>query len=141
MESLDLLLVEDNPTDAHLIQRVFKQMDSPLRYHWVKDGESALNYLKGHPASLPRVILLDIKLPKVNGLEVLKEIRTTETLRRIPVVVLSTSAEETDLRTAYQQGANSYLVKPESYQQLRNMIAQFYTFWFHLTQVPPIGTS
>ena len=121
-EPLVILLVEDNPDHTELIKRSFQDHRLANKIYHVSDGEAALDYLfrKGEYAEAdksprPHVILLDLRLPKVDGLGVLKEIKATEELGRIPVVIVTTSEAERDLAQAYDSHANSYLVKPVDY--------------------------
>src|SRR5271169_3991209 len=113
--AVEILLVEDNPRDAELTLHVLKQKETSHAVHTVRDGEEALDFLfcRGRYASRtfespPRLVLLDVKLPKVNGLEVLQKVKDDPRTRAIPVVILTSSREERDLIAAYQNGANSY---------------------------------
>jgi hypothetical protein len=131
-----ILLVEDNPFDLDLAQRAFLRKKIPNPIQVARDGEEALSYLprweQGEP--LPVVILLDLKLPKVDGLEVLRQVKSHTQYRSIPVVVLSTSAEDRDIRTAYQLGANSYIVKPVDYHRFMEVASQLESYWCNLNQ-------
>lgn len=126
-----ILLVEDNPMDLELTIRAFKSqnLDNPLLI--ARDGEEALAFIekweKGEPK--PAVILLDLKMPKVNGLEVLQELKTHPQFKTIPVVVLTTSAESSDVHTAYQLGANSYIVKPVDFNKFLEVAKQIELYW------------
>lgn len=134
MDTLDLLLVEDSPEDAHLITRVLDKETPGLRLHWLRDGEEALTYLIDDDAPKPKVIFLDIKLPKIGGLEVLERVKSHATLKSIPVVIYSSSYQPSDIKRAYELGANSYLLKPESYKELKELLLQFYLYWFSLNK-------
>jgi len=116
---VDVLLVEDNPRDAELISRAIRKQNIVNPLHLVEDGAAALDFIFGRGSYAgrdvlrpPRVVLLDLKLPKVSGLEVLKAIKADERTRSIPVVVVTSSQEDPDIKTAYELGANSYVVKP-----------------------------
>lgn len=135
-EPLYILLVEDNPAHAELVIRSFESQRVVNRIFHVKDGEEALDYLfhRGHyqdPATSPRpnVILLDLRLPKVDGLEVLREIKSSEGLKRIPVVVLTTSQAEIDASRAYDYHANSYLVKPLDFEHFTRLMEELGFYW------------
>ena len=126
-----ILLVEDNPIDLDLTQRAFatKKILNPIQV--ARDGEEALDYIerwdKGEPR--PVVILLDLNLPKINGLEVLRKIKSHPEYKTIPVVILTTSSESTDLQTAYQSGANSYIVKPVDLNKFIDVANHIDIYW------------
>ncbi|MGF7141536.1 response regulator [Roseimarinus sediminis] len=126
-----ILLVEDNPLDLDLTLRAFKsqKLDNPILI--ARDGEEALTFIekweKGEPR--PVVILLDLKMPKVNGLEVLKVLKNHQQFKTIPVVVLTTSSEHSDIHTAYQLGANSYIVKPVDFEKFLDVAKQIDLYW------------
>lgn len=141
--SLAILLVEDNPAHAEIIRRNLElsRLDSRLRH--VEDGQQALDYLfrQGRfadPASSPRpdIVLLDLRLPKVEGLEVLRRIKADPALQTIPVVVLTTSANQPDIIGAYANRASSYLVKPVDFQQFANLMDTFVGYWLGLNSYP-----
>ena len=140
-DALAVLLVEDNPAHAEIIVRMLRDQGIALRVHHVCDGEAALDYLfrRGpytdhgrYPA--PHLVLLDLRLPKIDGLEVLKQIKSSEDLRVLPVVVLSSSEAETDIAAAYRQHANSYLVKPMDYQKFVVLIETLGLYWLTLNR-------
>jgi len=141
-----ILLVEDDPRDLELTLVALERSQLANEVIIVRDGEAALEYLtrsgeyseraEGNPA----VVLLDLKLPKVNGLEVLQTVRTTEALRSIPVVMLTSSHEETDVLRSYQLGVNAYVVKPVEFKQFVEAIADLGIFWAVLNEPPP-GSS
>jgi CheY-like chemotaxis protein len=140
---VNILLVEDNPAHAELVTRSLEENRIASRIHHVADGEAAIDYLmrKGRftqPDSSPRpeVILLDLRLPKVDGLEVLKTIKSTPDLQRIPVVVLTTSAAEPDVSRAYELHANSYLVKPIDYARFTRLMHQLGFYWLEWNHPP-----
>lgn len=126
-----ILLVEDNPMDVDLALRAFRRRKLANRIDVVRDGEEALALMpkweSGEP--LPAVILLDLKLPKVDGLEVLRRLKAHADFRRIPVVVLTTSGESADVRTAYELGVNSYIVKPVDSDKFVEVAAQIDLYW------------
>jgi CheY-like chemotaxis protein len=136
--SKTILLVEDNPMDVDLTLRAFKRRRVTNTVHVARDGEEALAWLPrweaGEPT--PAVILLDLKLPRVDGLEVLRQLKSHPTLRSIPVVVLTTSAEHADVRTAYQLGANSYIVKPVEFEKFMDISEQIDVYWTLINQPP-----
>src|SRR5512135_3065947 len=118
MEQVDILLVEDNALDAELTMRGLKEEKLANRITWVKDGEQALDYIfrrgpyAGRDDAGPRLILLDLKMPRVDGIEVLRAIKSDESTRRIPVVMMTSSREESDMIKSYDLGVNSYVIKP-----------------------------
>lgn len=133
---LIILLIEDNPDHADLIMRSFKGHQVSNKIHHVLDGEAALDYLfrRGRYADpvkspQPHVILLDLRLPKVDGLEVLKEIKTSNALHKIPVVVLTTSEAERDIARAHEYHANSYLVKPVDFAEFTKLMSDLCYYW------------
>ena len=140
-EVLKILLVEDNPDHAELILRCFFEHKVPNEIYHVDDGEKALEFLfqkgafSGEETSMvPNLILLDLRLPKTDGLEVLKRVKTSEKYSTVPVVILTSSEEEKDVARAYQYFANSYLVKPTNYddfKQLMNDIGFYWLGWNH----------
>ena len=134
----DLLLVEDNPDDVELTIRAFRRAQLHQNVHVARDGAEALEYLFADRATgaprLPKVVLLDLKLPKVDGLEVLSRIRQHEQTRRLPVVVITSSREESDIRRAYALGANSYVVKPVEFEKFVAAVSDVGTYWLQLNQ-------
>jgi CheY-like chemotaxis protein len=133
-----ILLVEDNPMDVDLTLRAFKRRRVTNDIHVARDGEEALAWLvrweAGEP--WPAVILLDLKLPKVDGLEVLRQLKQHPVLRVIPVVVLTTSADSGDVQTAYQLGANSYIVKPVEFEKFMDVSEKVDLYWTVVNQRP-----
>ena len=133
----DVLLVEDNPDDVELTLRALKRARVVNPVHVARDGAEALELLLGEGGRLrPRVILLDLKLPRVNGLEVLERIRADERTRALPVVVLTSSREEPDIRRAYELGANSYIVKPVEFEKFVSAVGEVGLYWLVLNQPP-----
>ena len=137
-EGRSILLVEDNPMDVDLTRRAFKKhgVENPIKV--ARDGEEALDYVDSWEMNspLPLVILLDLKLPKVDGLEVLNRIKTHQRFQTVPVVVLSTSSEDSDIQTAYREGANSYIVKPVDFDRFVNVVDHIQRYWCTLN-LPP----
>ena len=131
---MSVLLVEDDPEDVTLTMRALAQHHLVNHIHVARDGAEALTYLQD--AERPRVILLDLKLPKVTGLEVLKRIRQDERLRRVPVVILTSSREEPDIRQAYDLGVNSYIVKPVDIEQFVRAVSEAGLYWLLLNEPP-----
>lgn len=134
-----ILLVEDNPVDLDLTLRAFERRNLINPILVARDGQEALDWIPRWEAGepLPLVILLDIKLPRVNGLEVLRHLRQQPVSQHIPVVMLTSSNEERDVKMAYQHHANSYIVKPVSFDKLIEVAAQIELYWC-LTNHPPI---
>jgi len=139
-----MLLVEDNLDDIELILRALRKAGISSQVDVVQDGEEALEYLFGRgdyshlkTAPSPSVVLLDLKLLKVGGMEVLREIRRDERTRQLPVVVLTSSTQEEDLAQAYQLGANSYLQKPVDYDSFRELVRQLGLYWLVDNEPPP----
>jgi two-component system response regulator len=138
---IEILLVEDNPGDARLTREALK--DSKVRNNLsvVGDGVDALRYLRheGEFASAPRpdIILLDLNLPRLDGREVLREIKIDEMLRRIPVVILTTSDDEHDILAAYDLYANCYITKPVDFQRFIQIVKTIENFWFSIVRLPP----
>ncbi len=133
-----ILLVEDNPMDVDLTRRAFLRRGIANPIEVARDGEEALLYLDGWGLKdeLPVVILLDLKLPKVDGLEVLNRFKNHRRFRSIPVVILSTSSEDSDIQTAYREGANSYIVKPVDFDKFMQVVDHIQTYWCTLN-IPP----
>jgi two-component system response regulator len=140
---MELLLVEDNPNDVELTLHVLKKHNFANRIKVARDGEEALAFLFGasgevssESENIPKVILLDLKLPKVNGLEVLGRIKADPRTKSIPVVVLTSSREERDLAVCYELGVNSYIVKPVDFTQFTEAIRQLGLYWLLLNERP-----
>jgi two-component system, response regulator len=135
-----ILLVEDNPNDRILTERAFKKSNLGNELVTVADGEEALHYLLGTndvaPKPLPVLVLLDLKLPKVDGLEVLQKIRSNERTRLLPVVVLTSSVEQDDLVRSYQLGVNSYVRKPVDFNQFVEAVQRLGLYWLILNESP-----
>jgi two-component system, response regulator len=139
-----ILLVEDNPSDIGLTQRALAKSRIANDLVVAEDGQDALDYLLGGGAyagrdvtQLPTLVLLDLKLPRVDGLEVLRRIRTETLTRRLPVVILTSSKEEQDLATSYDLGVNSYIRKPVDFEQFAQAIEHLGLYWLVLNEEPP----
>ena len=139
----EILLVEDNPNDAELTLRALKKTRVANEIHVVRDGAEALEFLFGEGAyalragsALPRVVLLDLKLPKVDGLEVLRRIKGEERTKLVPVIVLTSSREESDLVASYRLGANSYIVKPVESEAFFKAVNDIGLYWLLLNEPP-----
>jgi two-component system response regulator len=134
---VDILLVEDNNEDLELTMHVLKTEKLANQIHVARDGEEALEFLFGTGASArtrPKLVLLDLKLPKVDGMQVLKEIKSDPRTKNIPVVILTSSKEERDLVNGYQLGANSYIQKPVDFAQFRQTIKSAGLYWLLINQ-------
>ena len=144
MENKTILLVEDNPDDEALTLRALKKSNIMNKVVVVRDGAEALDFLfctgayaDRDPNNKPQVILLDLKLPKVDGLEVLRSIRADERTHLLPVVILTSSKEEQDMIKGYSLGANSYVRKPVDFNQFVESVRQLGLYWLILNEAPP----
>lgn len=142
-KNVELLLVEDNPNDAKLVKRAFKKFNLANKFFWVKDGEEAVDFIfaKGQYADrqvedTPKVILLDLKLPKVNGIDVLRRIREDERTSMVPVVIMTSSKEEQDVVDTYKLGTNSYIVKPVDFDKFMVSVRDVGYYWLFTNQPP-----
>jgi len=141
--AVDILLVEDNPTDAELALRTLKKHNLTNNIEWVKDGAAALDFLfrrgdyAARGSSQPQVVLLDLRLPKVDGLEVLQQMRANERTRLIPVVVMTSSKEERDIVASYKLGANSFVSKPVGFEEFAKTVAELGLYWMLVNRVAP----
>lgn len=143
-EAIEILLVEDNAADAELTLHALRKNAQVNRIHVVRDGEEALNFLfcretyegrAGQP--LPQLILLDLKLPKVDGLSVLRTLKEDRRTRWMPVIVLTSSREDSDLTASYDLGVNSYIQKPVDFDQFRETVHTLALYWLLVNQAPP----
>lgn len=134
-----ILLVEDNPGDVRLTQEALKESQMEIHLDVVSDGEQAIDFLmkrnKFAEAVLPHIILLDLNLPKKNGIEVLKEVKANDSLKRIPIIVLTTSDADHDISKAYSLHANCYILKPVDFDDFAKVIKLVETYWFSTAQL------
>jgi two-component system response regulator len=142
-KEIEILLVEDNASDAEMALWAFKKHNLANKVHWVKDGAEALEFIFAMGAyaqrdvnTKPKVILLDLKLPKLNGLEVLRKIRADERTKVIPVVILTSSREERDIIESYKLNVNSYIVKPVDFEKFQKTVEDLHYYWLLLNQPP-----
>jgi two-component system, response regulator len=137
-EDVRILLVEDNPRDVELMMRAFIKHNLANQITHARDGVEALDYLFSSDDSvhLPKVVLLDLKLPRVSGIEVLQRIRGDERTKLLPVVVMTSSQEERDVIEAYQLGVNSYVVKPMDFDQFVRVVAELGYYWVAINKTP-----
>lgn len=143
MQAVDILLVEDNRADAELTLTTLSEQRIANSILWLEDGESALDYLlcrgtyRERDPTPPRLVLLDLKLPKIDGIEVLQALRADPRLSRLPVAMLTSSAEESDLARSYGCGVNSYVVKPVDFDQFSAEVAKLGFYWLLINRPPP----
>jgi len=141
-EQVEILLVEDSSIDAELTMRAMKNGGLANKLLWVKDGQEALDFLfrQGEYVSredtVPRLVLLDLKMPRVDGIEVLKAIKADEKTKRVPVVVMTSSQEEKDVAQSYDLGVNSYVVKPVDFTALTELARQAGYYWLAINRTP-----
>ena len=141
-ENVEILLVEDNPTDAELAIRALRKKNLANNLVWVRDGAEALDFIfckgqyQGRVNGTPRLILLDLKLPKVDGIEVLRKIKADPEAKSVPVVMLTSSQEERDIVESYKLGVNSYIVKPVDFEKFLDMVSQVGLYWSLVNKVP-----
>ena len=143
MQPTQILLIEDDPNDVELIQLALDSYNFANKIDVVSDGEQAIHYLFGRDGqpptqSLPRLVLLDLKLPKIDGIQILEMIRRSPLTRNLVVVVMTSSAESRDLKACYDLGVNSYIVKPLDFQQFVEMARQVGFYWMMSNNVPPL---
>ena len=144
MSEKSILLIEDDPDDETLIKRELRRNNVANRIAVVRDGAEALDYLfctgsyaDRDPDDLPTVVILDLKLPKIDGLEVLRQIRAEKRTRILPVVVMTSSDAERDIAESYNRGANSYVRKPVNFDQFREAVRQLQLYWLVTNEPPP----
>ncbi|MFC3832424.1 MULTISPECIES: response regulator [Deinococcus] len=141
MNGIEILLVEDNPADVMLTREAFEEAQFPHRLHHARDGVEALMFLRREDrfvqAVRPDVILMDLNMPRMSGLEVLDILKADDVLRSIPVIVLTTSRAETDIWRSYDLHANAYIPKPVSIAEFVDVVRTLGNFWFHKVALPP----
>jgi two-component system, response regulator len=141
-EQVEILLVDDNALDAELAMRGLKEHNLANSVVWVKDGEQALDYIyrrgkfEGRSGGGPRLILLDLKMPKVDGIEVTRVIKSDAATRHIPIVIMTSSQEEKDITESYSLGVNSYIVKPLDFEALANVASRAGYYWLAINKAP-----
>ena len=142
-KEVEILLVEDNPNDAELTLRALKKNNLSNHIKHVKDGEEAIDFIFAEGKytdriveNTPKVILLDLKLPKLNGIEILERIKADDRTKNIPVVVLTSSREDSDLMRCYELGVNSYIVKPVEFEAFVKAVSDLGFYWLLLNQIP-----
>ena len=140
-EELEIIIVEDDPNDAELITRALRKHNLANKLVLLKDGADALDFLFGkgsfadkYDDGYPKVILLDLKLPKVNGIEVLRKLKSDERTKKIPVVILTSSREDRDLKDAYDLGVNSYVTKPIKFDEFAKVVSDLGMYWMLLNK-------
>ncbi len=142
-ENIEILMAEDSARDAEMTQRALRKHNLGNRLYWVKDGAEALDFLfcggayaGRDPKALPKLVLLDIKMPKVDGIEVLRQVKADERMRTVPVVVMTSSNEERDVVESYRLGVNSYIVKPIEFAAFTDVVARIGLYWVVANRVP-----
>ena len=144
-EHVEILLVEDNPTDAELTMRALRKKNLANNLVWVKDGAEALEFIfcngryEASNNATPKLILLDLKLPKLDGIEVLRQLKANPRTATVPVVMLTSSQEERDIVESYKLGVNSYIVKPVDFDKFVEMVSQVGMYWSLVNKVPQKG--
>ena len=141
--NVEILLVEDNPHDAEMLIRALKKNNFLNKVFWVKDGAEALDFLKctgtyadRDPSEMPKLVLLDLKMPKVGGIDVLRYIKANESSRSVPVLMVTSSNEERDVVECYQLGANGFVVKPVDFANFTEAVAKIGMYWLLVNRVP-----
>ena len=141
MEEVFILIAEDDADDRFLLKAAFEENGYKDSLHFVENGVEVLDYLhklaqEPNEVKMPRFILLDLNMPKKDGREVLKEIKQNTLFRKIPVIIFSTTNNEQEMRRCYELGANSYITKPNSFENLIKTVAAFRSYWIHTTSIP-----
>jgi CheY-like chemotaxis protein len=141
-DEVEIVIVEDNPNDAELLVRAFKRHGVANQIVLLKDGVEAMDFLfsegayADRPHNNPKVMILDLKLPKVNGIEVLRRIKADERTKTVPVVVLTSSREDRDLKDAYESGVNSYVTKPIKFDEFSKVVSDLKMYWLLVNKAP-----
>jgi CheY-like chemotaxis protein len=145
LKEVEILLVEDDAADAEMTLRALRRNNLANKVLWVKDGQEALDYIHGcgtyagRDAALPRLVMLDLKMPKVGGIEVLRALKAEAATRAVPVVVMTSSSEEQDVVASYQLGVNSYIVKPVQFETFLETVAKIGLYWVLTNRLPNEG--
>ena len=145
LAEVEILLAEDDPGDAEMTLRALRRNNLANKVYWVKDGAEALDYIAGSGSYagrnpvLPRLVMLDLKMPKVDGIEVLRALKSNPATRTIPVVIMTSSNEEKDVMATYQLGVNSYIVKPVQFEAFLETVAKIGLYWVLTNRVPNEG--
>jgi two-component system response regulator len=134
-EQIEILLAEDNAEDAEMTMRALRRNHIANQLHWARDGAEALEYIRA-AVRAPKLILLDIKMPRVDGIEVLRQLKADPATRAIPVVVMTSSNEERDVVESYRLGVNSYIVKPVQFDEFMQTVAKIGLYWMLTNRVP-----
>ncbi len=137
MKAFKVFLVEDNPDDEHLTLRALNKMPARLETTVARDGQEAVDWLTDSARPLPDLVLLDLKLPKINGLEVLQKLRQHPRTKHLLIVVLTSSDEPSDIKASYQQYANSYIRKPVAFEEFGSVVSQLGHYWLQANLAPP----
>lgn len=146
-EPVEILLAEDSEADAEMTIRALQRNNLANRLVWVKDGAEALDFIfrRGayaqRPAALPKLLLLDLKMPKVDGIEVLREVKSNEETKTMPVVMLTSSAEERDIVASYSLGVNSYIVKPVDFAKFVDEVTKAGCYWVLVNRLPGVAQN
>ena len=146
-EQIEILLAEDSEADAEMTMRALRRNNLANRLVWVKDGAEALDFIfrRGayaqRPEGAPKLVLLDLKMPKVDGIEVLRQVKSNEETRTIPVVMLTSSAEERDIIASYSLGVNSYIVKPVDFASFVDEVAKAGCYWVLVNRLPSMAAG
>jgi CheY-like chemotaxis protein len=145
LREIEILLVEDDAADAEMTLRALRRNNLANKLLWVKDGQEALDYMfgagayAGRDASLPRLVMLDLKMPKVSGIEVLRALKSSDATCAVPVVVMTSSSEEQDVVASYELGVNSYIVKPVQFEAFLETVAKIGLYWVLTNRLPNEG--
>jgi two-component system response regulator len=147
-DEVEILLVDDNPHDAEMAIRTFSERRFLNRIHWVKDGTEAIDFIRccgkyvgRNPNESPRLMLLDLKMPKMGGLDVLRELKTELSVKHIPIVVMTSSMHERDLIESYRLGVNGYVVKPIDLREFADVVERIGFYWMMVNRVPEAGAT
>ncbi len=142
-DNIDILLVEDNVTDAEMVMRALRRARLANRLYWVRDGVEALEFIRREGAFAQRdrrhdlkLVLLDLKMPRLDGIDVLREVKADPATKKIPIVIMSSSNEERDVEKTYHLGVNGFVTKPVQFEQFSTVVAEIGTFWLTVNRAP-----